>query len=155
MASRVSENLATFSSWLVGSFAAMLGLLIANIDSVSTFLPAKSVGTSASLFLVAVGFHVIQRYLAAIVAGSVAVGREAEAVPTHESLNFLLVMEEIEKSTFWPVRILMRRTLSKVRNGDFAAGGRLNGKLAQIQGFLVLSQMVVVIGAGYILARAL
>jgi hypothetical protein len=155
MASRVSENLATFSSWLVGSFAAILGLLIANINSVSKFVPAESLGSSASLFLVAVGFHVIQRYLAAIVAGSVAAGREAEALPTPESLNFVLVMEEIEKSTLWPARIVMRRLLSKVRNGDFAAAGRLNGRLAQVQGILVLAQMVIVICAGYVLAQAL
>ncbi len=155
MAARVSENLASFASWLIGSFAAVLGLLVANVDSVSQFLPSKSLGTATFIFLLAVGLHVIQRYLYAIVAGSVAASREAEELSTPQGLDFSRVMDEIERSSLWPVRILVARAMAKIRNGDFAAGGRLNAKLAQIQGYLVIAQMIIVVWAGSVLGRAL
>ena len=98
MASRVSENLATFSSWLIGSFAGILALLIANLGDVSAVLPAKAIGTSASTFLFAVGLHVVQRYLAALVAGSAIVTREAEALPTPDPLNFAVVFQQLERA---------------------------------------------------------
>src|SRR5512134_2383446 len=107
MASRVSENLATFSSWLIGSYAGILALLIANLSDVSAVLPAKAVGASASIFLIAVGLHVVQRYLAAIVAGGAIVMREAEALPTPDSLDFAVVCRQVERATFWPTRILV------------------------------------------------
>lgn len=155
MAARISENLATFSGWLVGSFAAILALLISNIDTTSKFLPTQCVGSSALLFLTAVVLYVLQRYIAAIVAGSVAVGKEAETLVSGQALNLVLVMEEIEKSTYWPARIIVRRSLAKIRAGDFAASGRTMAKLGQVQGFLVLGQMASVVSAAYVLARAL
>lgn len=155
MAGRVTENLVTFSSWLIGSFTAVLGLLLSNIDTVSKYLPAKGIGSSVTLFLFAVALHVIQRYLAAIVAGSVAVSKEVESLSVSASLNFPLVMDEIEKSTFWPARILVRRTLKKVRAGDFAASGRMVGKITQVQGFLVVAQMITVTAAAYVLVKGL
>lgn len=140
---------------MIGGFAAILGLLISNIDSVSNILPAKCVGASASLFLFAIGLHVLKRYLAALVLSGMAVIREMEAQPIVEGLNFDLVLDQLERSTFWPARILVRRNIAKVRDGDFAAGGRLYAKLAQIQGYFVLAQMIIVVAAAQVLARAL
>ncbi|MGH9858475.1 MAG: hypothetical protein ACRD5F_00470 [Candidatus Acidiferrales bacterium] len=155
MASRVSENLATFSSWLIGSFAGILALLIANLSDLSEVLPAKAVGTSASIFLIAVGLHVLQRYLAAIVAGGAIVTREAEALPTPAHLDFTVVFRQLERATFWPTSILVRRMLARVQAGDLAAGGRLYGKLAQIQSYLVFGQLAFVVWAALKLAKTL
>jgi hypothetical protein len=155
MAVRVSERLAVFSSWLVGSFAALLALLISNLETIHTFLPPACIGTSSTLFLFAVGLHVVQRYLFALVSGSYSVGTEVEAMTLPPSLNVEAIWEQLEKATLWPARILVKRTIKKMRVGDLAAGGRLNATLAQIQGFLVLTQMVFVVAAGYVVARAL
>lgn len=155
MAAKVSENLSTFSSWLIGSFAAVLALIITNIEKVSKFVPAERIGTAAFIFLFAVGLHVLQRYLAAIVAASAAAGKEADGLTVSESLNFALVTAEIEKATLWPARLLVRKGFAKIAAGDHAASGRTQALFAQSQGLLVIFQVAFVLSAAYVLARAL
>lgn len=155
MAARVSESLVGFAGWLVGGFAALLGLLIANIDTASKFLPTQCIGTSTLLFLVAVVLHVVQRYLAATVAGSVAIGKEVEILVSGQTVDPVFLFEELEKSTFWPTRIFVQRSLAKIRAGDFAASGRMMATLGQVQAFLVFGQMLSVVGAAGVLAHAL
>ncbi|MDA8127576.1 MAG: hypothetical protein M0Z73_02590 [Betaproteobacteria bacterium] len=156
MAGRTTESLTTFSSWLIGSFAAILGLLLSKIDTVTTLLPAACIGLSIKIFLIAVSLHVLQRYLGAIVSGSEAASKEAEsAAPAGVTLDFSRVVNEIERSIFWPARIFLRWTNKKILAGDFAAPGRLVVKLTQAQAFLVLGQMGFVGWAAYSLANGL
>ena len=82
MAGSINTQLAAFSSWMVAGFGAVLGLLVANIDTIAPFIPPTIIGGAVKLFLVAVVLNVFQRYLAAIVAGSVTVGKEVESIPS-------------------------------------------------------------------------
>ena len=155
MAGKVTEGLSKFASWLVGSFTAVLAFLLANLDTVSKFMPATTLGFAGKLLVGALAIHVIQRYLALLVAGSVASAKEAESLAFPEGLNMNSVMRQIESSTFWPARILVRNNFAKLQNGDFAAPGRMMATLTQIQGLLVVSQLVLVLYAGYTIVGAL
>src|SRR5687767_7594640 len=80
MASRLTAELATFSNWMIVGFAAIWGLVVANLDKVASFIPPQSLGLAIKLFLVAVIFNVVQRYLAVIVSAGAAVSKEVEGI---------------------------------------------------------------------------
>jgi len=155
MAAGVNSELSTFSSWMVAGFGATIGLLIANIGKVAPYIAPNAIGTSAKLFLVAVILNVFQRYLAAVLAGSIAVAKETESIPVAAPLDINSVLNEIERAILWPTRFMVRWSNRRIIDGDFAFGGRLNAWLAQIQGWFVLAQMVAVVTAVWEIANAL
>jgi hypothetical protein len=66
-----------------------------------------------------------------------------------------VMLDQMEKATFWPARYLVRRSNRKFFQGDFAAGGRLMLKLAQVEAWLAFAQLLIVIAATWVLASAL
>ena len=155
MAGSINSQMTAFSSWMVAGFGAMLGLLVANIDTVSPFIAPAVIGASVKLFLVALVLNVLQRYLAAMVAGSIAVAKEVELIPLDHEVDLSYIVREIEYATFWPTRILVQWSNRKALSGDLAVSGRLNVRLAQIQGWLVLVQMMVVVFSIVLIANGL
>lgn len=155
MAGSINAQMTAFSSWMVAGFGAMLGLLVANIDTVSPFIAPTVVGASVKLFLVALVLNVLQRYLAAMVAGSIAVANEVQLIPINHEADLGYIVREIERATFWPTRILVRWSNRKALSGDLAVSGRLNARLAQVQGWLVLAQMIVVVSSTVLIANGL
>jgi hypothetical protein len=155
MAAAINSEHSSFSSWMVAGFGAAIGLLIANVEKVAPYISPSAIGSSTKLFLVAVILNVIQRYLGAIIAGSVATGKEVESIPVATALDLQVILNEIEQSTLWPMRFMVRKSNNRIRAGDIAFASRLNAWMAQIVGWLVLVQMVVVIAAAWVIANAL
>lgn len=127
---------------MITGFGALLGLMLTNIESVSKFVPASVLGCSISIFLVAVVLHVVQRYLASIVISSTAVGKEVESIPIIGEINIQFVLNQLEASTLWPTRLLVKWSNAKISAGDLAVSGRVNAVMAQIQAWLVFTQLV-------------
>ncbi|MBT0963868.1 hypothetical protein [Denitromonas iodatirespirans] len=155
MARSINSELTTFSTWMVAGFGAAIGLLVANIEKVAPYISPNAVGASTKLFLVAVILNVVQRYLAAILTGSVAAGKEAESISPTAPIDISSVLNEIERATLWPARYMVRWSNRRILAGDFVLGGRLNAWSAQIQGWLVLAQMLAVVTAAWEIANAL
>lgn len=155
MANRVSSELVSFSSWMVLGFGAILGLVLANIDTVSKFVAPNAFGLAVKLFLVAVIFNVLQRYMAAIVSASVTLAKEVEAMPVHPNADIAAFMHQIEDATLWPMKLMVRWSNRKIAAGDFAVGGRLNARLAQAQAWFVFAQLIAVVAAALVIANAL
>lgn len=155
MGARMSSGLATFSGWMLIAFAAILGTLLANLEAATKILSPNALSTVAALFAFVVLLHLFQRYSAAIVASSAAAGREIEEYPVPDGMPVEVMLEQMEKATFWPARHLVRRSNQKVLQGDFAAGGRMMLKLAQVEAWLAFAQLVTVIAATWVLASAL
>jgi hypothetical protein len=155
MGARVSSGLATFSGWMMVGFAAILGALLANLDSSAKFLAPETLSAISKLFAVAVFFCVIQRYSAAVVASSSAVGEEVEKHPPPSNMNLASFMEQMEGATLWPMRYMVRRSNQKILQGDLAAGGRLISTFAQVEALLVIVQLLLVLAAAWVLASGL
>lgn len=155
MAGRVSSELAAFSSWMVAAFGAVFALLVANVDTVGKFIAPTAIGLSIKIFLGAVVLNVVQRYLATVVMASVAIGKEVESLPVDCNIDIQHVFRQMEKATFWPTRLLARWVVQRVSAGDFSVGGRINSRMAQIQAWLVLAQLLSVVAAALVIANAL
>jgi hypothetical protein len=128
-----SSQLSSFSGWLITGFAAGFGLLLANIESISKFVEPRRVGLAILFFLGAVLVHVVQRWLAAITAGSIAAGNDAGTASANhnQEIDFKVVFAEMERASYRPARWFIRRSFAKVASGDLAGAGRMQFKLAQ------------------------
>lgn len=155
MGARISAGLAHFSGWMLIAFAAILGTLLANLESATKILSAEALSTVAGLFAFVVLLHLLQRYSAAIVASSAAGGKEIEEHPVPDGMPVEVMLDQMEKAIFWPAKYLVRRSNQKLLQGDLAAGGRLMLKLAQVEAWLAFAQLLTVIAATWVLASAL
>lgn len=154
MADQVSSKLA-FTSWMLLGFGGILGLVIANVQTVSKFVAPEALGYAIKLFLIALIFNVLQRYLASIVAASVALGKEIGALPIHENISMPGLSHEIERATLWPMKKMVRWSSKQVTAGDFAVSGRLSARLAQVQAWFVFVELLAVLASALVIANAL
>jgi hypothetical protein len=159
-AGRASAALDQFSSWLLSGFGAAFALLLANIDPVSKHLAIASLRCALILFLVCLLLGVLSRLLAAVVAAGAGAAGEAESMgrdlaEAEIEVNFKTVFREAEKATYWPIRIAVASSFKKVEQGDFAASGRLQAKMAQAHSVLVFIEVILACGATLVLALGL
>ncbi len=150
-AAELSRNLDLFSGWLLAGFGAVLGLVIANIDSISVSLPPERVFGATKIFIWAAGLALVAKYLSLIVVTARSVGDQA-AASTEKLLSqepqalaqssFSALFSEIEGAFFYPAKWYMRWNLRKIHDGDFVHGARLLMKIAQFQSVLVLTQSI-------------
>jgi hypothetical protein len=154
MANRISTELVGFSSWMILGFSAVLGLLLANLDTVSQFLEPTTIGTVVKLFAASILLHVLQRYMAAIVIAGAALGKEMESMPP-SNVDIQWFTEKLEAATLWPSRYMVRWSNKKILAGDLAVAGRTNVLIAQVLAWLAFLQAIVAIATALIIANSL
>jgi hypothetical protein len=96
----------------------------------------------------------IEKYLSSVIlAGSAgaAVGREmvSKAPFNAGNLNIEVIFSEIARAMFQPASWFVKRSFAKVKEGDFTAAAINFTRCLQIQGFLVLVQAALLLGAIY------
>jgi len=151
----MSAGLSKFSGWMLVGFAAILAALLANLDSATKFLTADTLSKIAVLFSGAVFLNVLQRYSAAVVSSSAEVAKKVSEQPVPGSINIATFLEQLERATLWPARLMVRSSNRKILAGDLAAGGRLISTLAQIEAWLVFAQVLISVAATWVLACGL
>lgn len=144
-----------FSGWMLVGYAAILGALLANLDSTAKFLAPGTLSRLALLFSVVVLLNLLQRYSAAVVASSAKVGNKVKEQPIPPNMDIVVFLTELEHATLWPARLMVRRSNRKLLAGDLAAGGRLLSTFAQVEAWLVFAQVLVSVAATLVLACGL
>jgi len=155
MAECMSASLSKFSGWMLVGYAAILGALLANLDSAAEFLTPGTLSRLALLFSVVVLLNLLQRYSAAVVSSSAEVGKKVKEQPVPQNMNIVVFLMELEHATLWPARLMVRRSNRKLLAGDLAAGGRLLSTFAQVEAWLVFGQVLVSVAAALVLACGL
>ena len=159
-AGRASAALDHISSWLLSGFGAAFALLFANIDAVSRHIDLGSLRIGLRLFLGALILGVISKYLSAIVVAGAeaaahgnAMGREI--MDQKLEINVDTFFEESKRAVYWPVRIMVESTFEKASSGDFAVAGRVNAKIAQIQGFMIVAEVLIAVASAVVLSHGM
>lgn len=145
----VTTSLEKFSGWLLAGVGAGFALILSNIDAIREFIYIESIKLAVYIYLAALALGILQRWLAAGINGASLVAKESEDLGRNaaDSVNFDNVLTEIERATLYPQKWLVRYQFNKVRSGDFAIAGRMQAIMAQVQGFFVLGQGILVIAA--------
>jgi hypothetical protein len=156
-AGRASEALDKFSGWMLAGFGAAFALVLANIQTVSKFVPVASLRGGALFLLVAIMVGVLQKYLASIVASAAAAGADGEALgqANADGVKFTVVFDQMELATLYPLRWAVKYAFRKAANGDVAVAGRMCFVVAQIQGGLVAVESVLALTAAAMVVGAL
>jgi len=149
MAGTVSRELATFSSWMIAGAGAIFALALNGVDKLGAFLTTANIGGSIRLFLIAAVLNVLQRWGAAMIAGSTAVATELANAPMPDDIEMAELLRLLEKSTPWPMRSWVRRVIKKTMAGDFLVGARMNVHLSHVQSTLLLLQFLLVFVAAW------
>ena len=151
-ASHTSESLSSFGNWLLIGVGATFSLVLANLGALQSFVELASIRLGLIFLLVAIVLGVLQRWLAAITSANFAVSEKAAAIGASLDeqgidLNFEVLFREIERGLYFPGKWLAQRGSKKVLAGDFAAAGRVSAAIAQVQGLLVIVQVLVSVAA--------
>jgi hypothetical protein len=153
-AGKASAILDTFSGWLLGGLAAATTLLISQFDSAAKHLSLEAIRCCLFLFLLSVAVALIEKYLSSVIlagSASAAIGREmvSKAPFNAGNLNIEVIFSEIARAMFQPASWFVKRSFAKVKEGDFTAAAINFTRCLQIQGFLVLVQAALLLGAIY------
>lgn len=145
VAQKVSKEMDKFSGWLLAGFGAAFALMLGNLNTVLTYVGFEAFRQGLGWFLGALVVGLIEKYIAARIAGSsgAAIAGHKHSKELSErgvQLNVELFLEEMSASSPWFVRWAMRRRFNKLRQGDYAITGRLLVHTAFAQTLLVLCQ---------------
>jgi hypothetical protein len=154
LAKTTSESSSQFSFRMLVGFAAILGALLANIESASAFLSKGTLWLLAILFSIVSLLNLIQSYIATGVKAGYKGAKFVENQPP-EDINFEGLLVEIENATLWPMRNRLRKINRRILDGDHLFGGRRMARNAQIGSYLVFLQGIITIIAILILAYGL
>jgi hypothetical protein len=151
---KASAMLDSFSGWLLGGFAAAVALLIAQLSSLTKYISLSTIRGCLVLFIISVITALIQKYISSAIQAASQSATAARDILVKEpfsnfvpSLRLDVFLSEVERAIFFPVRLLVRRSFEKIRQGDLTAGAINFARWAQIQGYLVLFQSILLLGA--------
>lgn len=152
-AQKGSASLDAFSSWLLAGFGAGFALLLANLDSVGTFLSPWGLRGGFMLFLLSAVFAVAAKLLASWVASGAGAASEAGELGRRLAeqsidIDFRQIFREAESAVMWPGTLILKRMFARAAAGDFAVAGRMYAKAGQLQGLAVLAQVLASVAAG-------
>ncbi|MDL0433147.1 hypothetical protein QPM17_18560 [Marinobacter sp. TBZ242] len=160
MARSLSESHSKFSGWLLAGSSAIFGLILANLDSVSTFVAIDAVKSGTTYLLWSLIVAVVHRWLFSIVQAGIQGGDRGAQMDQqiragNYSYNQEVLCSEIENASFYPAKWIIRWQYRRLKNGDITVAGRQHLKLAQIQGFCLLLQILLAVASVAVLVSGL
>jgi len=154
----LSKRVDGFAVWLLAGLGAALGLMLANLDAVLSYIPAAEFRATVNLFLCALGLAVLQRYLGV----GIHVGAETFEATLGRfcrvgigNFDLSTFNAEVDKAYPPPWRWVVRWARRRGEAGDTTLMGRLVARLGLAQSILVLAEAVVIGCAVSKLAAAL
>lgn len=151
-AAQISSRLDLFCSWLLIGVGGAYALILANLKSLQDLISVHYMKGSLLMLLVAIVLGILQRWLAAVVAGNAATSEMAGQIGKDLSerdidIDFTKVFSEMEKGLFYPTKWIARSSFKKAMSGDFAASGRFSAFISQVQSWLVFTLVGVIVAA--------
>lgn len=148
IASEVGDS---FSNWLLGGFGAVLALLLANLDKLTSIIPLTNIRVSGRIYIVAAVLALFEKLLALWAGGfskGHSLGTELAREVDPQAIDFRIYLETSRKAIFPPMRWVLDRQLAASARGDITSVPRMALRLTQVQ------LVVVFIQAGLIVAAA-
>jgi hypothetical protein len=139
-ASHASSSLDKFATWFLAAFGAALTTLLSNYKDLEALITVAQIKASASLFICAVVFGVVQKYLAAIVTAVAAAAKDGEAIGKEVPFDFDHLIQAVRTALPFPMRLIANSMFKKIEHGEFLIAGKLMQWLVLLQGLMLLGQ---------------
>jgi hypothetical protein len=165
MATKISSKFDAFATWLLAGFGGAIALMLTSHDAIA-LISRNAIRTDLKLFGAAVVITVIEKYIAIVVIAGAEASLSARAMVLEHfkmrreinqppNLDARIFAAEILRAIFRPFRSLAERSAKKIDSGDTGAGMRRLVRLSQVQGLLLLVQIVLFLIALGTIIRAL
>ena len=144
----ISQRLPILSAWLLGGFGIGLGVVLANIETVSKFIHMTHVRFALLVFLCALAVAVLSNYLTAVINSNLAATEEVDALmkeveSSGRKWDIDFFISEYRRAFLPHIAWMVDLSFTKAKAGDILFGVRLTAKLSQIQAGLVIVQCFV------------
>ncbi len=157
-AESVSRMADGFSNWMLGGFGAVLALLLANVDRLSSIITVATLRRAGLIYVVAAALGVAEKIMA-LWCGGAAKGAATGAQLTKDfdqvDLDLSLYINTTERGLLRIWRWLFKRALAALANGDITYIERTALKTAQWQVVVVALEAVLVVIAATVLVSSL
>ena len=141
--SNASESLDKFAAWFLTAFGAGLTFLLTNYKDLEPLIPVEQLKITGSFFVCAVAFGVIQRYLAAIIAGIAASARDAQKIGEQfADMDWDEYVNAVRRALPFPLALILRSKLHSLEKREILGSANTITWLTLIQGVMVVGQSV-------------
>lgn len=154
MAAGVTKEVSSLSTWFIAGAGALLAVVINGAASLMPYFQIEYLSDVLRIFIGAAAINVIQRWIGAMVAGSVSVLKELQTILESGKFSgpsMFVAIHMIIARSILPVRWAMRRSIRDLEKGDLIAGGALVARLSQIQSVLLIPQFALLGLAAWLL----
>ncbi|MGJ7555933.1 hypothetical protein ACSFBI_18190 [Variovorax sp. RB3P1] len=149
MATKVSSELAAFSSWMIAAAGAIFALALNGVDKLEAYVRISELGLSVKLFLVAAGLNALQRWFGAMVAAGSAVSKDLAETEFPPDADLDRALDLFAEAQPLGVRHMVNKSIAAVRRGDLMRSPTMLSRLAFAQSWLVLGQMALLLIAAW------
>jgi len=147
----VSASLTEYQKWLVAGIAAAIGLLLPKLHDLARLIgDARTVWVIAPLCL-AIVMSVFSLLLGAQVGAATTSTTELQKAmvdmlqPSVDAVNIEVVFTEARRGLWWPALWGFDYGRRATESGDHVASGRLVARLSQIQAYLIIGQVLLML----------
>jgi hypothetical protein len=148
-AGNASKLVDSFSGWLLAGFGIATTLLLGQYDTMARHVCAHTIRWTLLLFGLSLVFALVEKYMALLIASAFSGAESSRATLSRHSdidpnkLGY--VLDQMEKSMYQPGRWFVHRSFEKAKVGDVISGPRKYLRLAQIQGLVMVSQIILIL----------
>ena len=157
MARSLMTQMQVFSRWLIVAFGAAVALMVTNVNDLAQHIDPSVIAQIIRIFLAAVLFNVIQRYMAMIKLLGITVSKKVEIYANgHDLSSFDMetFKKDVVNTGVGPLRTYLKWSFKKTPPDPFNQAKNAV-RNAQFQGFLLMLQIFLLCWAGYTVASSL
>ena len=138
----ISDSNSKFSTWIMLGFGSYFSLIFANLNEVKEYIPISSIKVSALIFFTVLVMGIIQRLFTTRLNSANSCMERGKDIKIEDS-DLPILVDELKKSFYWPVRLIADKHLDEIiKNNDPAATGRSFMRMAQKTSLLVVLQFL-------------
>jgi hypothetical protein len=156
----VSASLTEYQKWLVAGIAAAIGLLLPKLHELARLIGDGRTVWVIALLCLAITMAVFSLLLAAQVAAGTTTATELQKAleamlqTSVDAVDIEVVFTEARRGLWWPALWGFDYGRRATERGDHVASGRLVARLSQIQAYLVIGQVLLMLVSVLVAATA-
>ena len=156
----VSTSLTEYQKWLVGGVGAAIGLLLPKLHDLAVFIGDTRTVVVLALWCTSILMSVVSLLLGAQVLATTSVAPEMEkawkppAENSQAEASMEVMFNEMRRGLWWPALWGFDYGRRAMERGDHVAPGRLVARLSQIQAYLVIGQVLLILVSILVAATA-
>jgi hypothetical protein len=155
---RANDSLSTFNGWLLGATGAAFAAAVSALDFLEKFVPTTELKLVLSLALCSLLVGSSARLVFAMVSAGVASAEDGAAIGQRVAdgpFSLTEFVKQYQAGLLPPVSWLSSGAIEKAKTGDVAVGARRVAGLSQCSALLLLGQVGLILGAGFLLVASL